>query len=66
LPAMRILLTDLLGQQTFLAAQPKFRTALTNKVAEMRADPVTGPLTELFNHTDIMLEGLKEREDFVA
>lgn len=66
LPAIRILLTNLLSQQAFIAAQPKFREALVKKVAELRADPKAEPLTELFDHTDRMLEGLKEREDFKA
>lgn len=64
LPAMRILLTNLLSQQAFLAVQPKFRMALLKKVAELRADPNANPLTELFDHVDTMLEGLKEREDY--
>jgi hypothetical protein len=64
LPAVRILLTNLLSQQAFLAVQPKFRMALLNKVAELRKDPKADPLTELFDHVDTMLEGLKEREDY--
>ena len=64
LPAIRILLTNLLSQQAFIAAQPKFRVALTNKVAELRADEKAAPLLELFDHVDRMLEGLKGREDY--
>jgi hypothetical protein len=66
LPAVRILLTNLLSQQAFIAAQPKFRAALAKKVVELRADPKAEPLTELFDHVDSMLEGLRGREDYRA
>lgn len=64
LAAMRILFTNLLSQQPFLAVQPKFRAALAKKVVELRADPKAEPLMELFDHVDTMLEGLKAREDY--
>jgi hypothetical protein len=66
LPAIRILLTNLLNQQAFISAQPKFRATLANKMVEFRGDPKAEPLVELLDHVDTMLEKLKERDDFVA
>ena len=66
LPATRILLTNLLSQQAFIATQPKFRAALAKKVVELRADPRADPLVELFDQVDTMLEGLLSREDYTA
>jgi hypothetical protein len=64
LPAVRILLTNLLSQEAFLAVQPKFRAALLKKVVELRANPLAEPLTELFDQVDTMLEGVKGRDDY--
>jgi hypothetical protein len=52
------LFTTLLGYERFLAAKPKFREAVATKLAEIRADPRSQPLTEQMDQLDALLARL--------
>ena len=60
------LFTYLLEQQQFLSVQPKFRTAVVNKMNELRADEKAAVLLPLFAQVDAMLAELTARADYAA
>jgi hypothetical protein len=63
---VRIMFTALLNFRAFLAATPKFRTAISNKIVEFRNEPKAAELAGLFDQVTEMLSGLVARKDYVA
>ncbi len=63
---VRGLLEALLGFESFLAKQKKFREVLVGKLAEFRAEPDAAPLLELFDQVEALIKRLPEVEGYVA
>jgi hypothetical protein len=63
--AIRQLFESLGNYQGFLAQHPKFRDAIHDRIAVLRADPRGTELLSVLEETEQLLEDLSERDDFL-
>jgi hypothetical protein len=61
IPIMRNLFTTLLAYREFLAAQPKFRLAVRNKIAQLRADLRAVALTNVMEDVSALIQSLEDQ-----
>lgn len=64
LSIIRELFTALLGYDAFLAAQPKFRNAVRNKIAELQEDQRAEALSQVMNQVTQKLDQLVQHDEY--